>query len=251
MSASRPECLSRRAVIVTAASALLVGPAIAGPLAAQTPPAIAEGRALQIGVIGAGSMGAPMGLAFAEAGHQVFFATRNPEELTELVQQGAPRVSAGYADAAADFGDVVVLATPPVAFPELGEDIGHLLEGKIVIDISNPRVDRDGEITSQWLEQGTGEAMAEYFPGSRFVKAFNTVNPRFFANPVRDGVRIAVPIATDDEEAARIAAQLVRDMGLEPVYVGGLERAKEFDRGSPIWETGAGAEEIRETLGLR
>jgi predicted dinucleotide-binding enzyme len=39
-------------------------------------------------------------------------------------------------------------------------------------------------------------------------------------------------------------------MGLEPVYVGPLARSKEFDRGSPIWVTGAGAQEIRETLGL-
>jgi predicted dinucleotide-binding enzyme len=168
----------------------------------------------------------------------------------ELVQQGAPRVSAAYADAAAYFGDVILLATPPVAFAQLGEDFGELMEGKIVIDISNPRVDRDGEITNQWLEQGTGEAMAEYFPGSRFVKAFNTVNPRNFADPTRDGVTVGVPIATDDAEAARITAQLVRDLGLEPVYAGGLERAKDFDRGSPIWETGAGAAEIREHLGV-
>jgi predicted dinucleotide-binding enzyme len=65
---------------------------------------------------------------------------------------------------------------------------------------------------------------------------------------VRDGVRIAVPIATNDREAAEIAAALARDFGLEPVIAGGLARAKEFDRGSPIWETGAGAAEVREHL---
>jgi predicted dinucleotide-binding enzyme len=97
---------------------------------------------------------------------------------------------------------------------------------------------------------GTGEAMAAYLPGTRFVKAFNTVIPRFFENPVNDGVRVGVPIASDDREAADVVADLVRDMGLEPVYAGGLARAAEFDRGSPIWVTGAGAQEIRETLGL-
>jgi hypothetical protein len=76
------------------------------------------------------------------------------------------------------------------------------------------------------------------------------MSARFFANPVRDGVRIGVPIATDDREAAEVTADLVRDFGLEPVYVGGLGRAKEFDRGSPIWVTGASAQEIRATLGL-
>ena len=224
---------------------------VAAPLVAQAPPAVQEDRVLRIGLIGAGSMGAPMGLAWAAAGHQVMFATRNPDELMDLVRQGAPRVSVAYADAASYFADVIVLATPPVAFEQLARDFGHLMEGKVVIDISNPRVDRDGEITNQWLEQGTGEAMAEYFPGTRFVKAFNTVNPRNFANPIRDGVRVAVPIATNDSDAARITEALVRDIGLEPVQAGGLERAKDFDRGSPIWETGAGAAEVREHLGLR
>jgi predicted dinucleotide-binding enzyme len=223
---------------------------VAAPLAGQTPPALEEGRALRIGMIGAGAMGGPIGLGFAEAGHQVMFSSRSPGELMELVQQAAPRASAGYAEAAAYFADVIVLAVPPSAIPQLGEDYGDLMRGKIIIDISNPRVDRDGEITNEWLAMGTGEAMAQYLPGTRFVKALNTVGPRDFADPFRDGVRVGVPIATDDAEAAEVVATLVRDLGLDPVIVGPLSRAKEFDRGTSIWETGASAQEIREVLGL-
>lgn len=221
------------------------------PVAGQTPPAIQEGRVLRIGMIGAGAMGAPIGLALAAAGHQVMFSSRNPAELMPLVQQAAPRASAGYADAAAYFADVIVLAVPPSAIPQLGQDYGHLMRGKIVIDLTNPRVDRDGEITNEWLAMGTGEAMAQYLPGTRFVKAFNTVAPRDFANPLRDGVRVGVPIASDDAEAAQVTATLVRDVGLDPVIAGPLSRAKEFDRGTSIWETGASAQAIREALGLR
>ncbi|MEX2049239.1 MAG: NAD(P)-binding domain-containing protein [Gemmatimonadota bacterium] len=221
------------------------------PLAGQTPPAIQEGRALRIGMIGAGVMGAPIGLALAEAGHQVMFSSRNPAELLELVQQAAPRAIAGYADAAAYFADVIFLAVPPSAIPQLGQDYGHLMRGKIVIDLTNPRVDRDGEITNEWLAMGTGEAMAQYLPGTRFVKAFNTVAPRDFANPLRLGLRVGVPIASNDAEAAQVTAALVRDVGLDPVFVGPLSRAKEFDRGTSIWETGASVQDIREALGLR
>jgi predicted dinucleotide-binding enzyme len=221
------------------------------PLAGQTPPAVQEGRALRIGMIGAGAMGSPIGLALANAGHQVMFSSRNPAELIPLVQQAAPRASAGYADAAAYFADVIFLAVPPSAIPLLGQDYGDLMRGKIVVDLTNPRVDRDGEITNEWLARGTGEAMAEYLPGTRFVKAFNTVAPRDFANPFRNGVRVGVPIASDDAEAAQVVAALVRDVGLDPVIVGALARAKEFDRGTSIWETGASAQDIREVLGLR
>jgi predicted dinucleotide-binding enzyme len=221
------------------------------PLAGQTLPAIQEGRALRVGMIGAGAMGSPIGLALANAGHQVMFSSRNPAELIPLVQQAAPRASAGYADAAAYFADVIFLAVPPSAIPQLGQDYGDLVRGKIVVDLTNPRVDRDGEITNEWLARGTGEAMAEYLPGTRFVKAFNTVAPRDFANALRNGVRVGVPIASDDAEAAQVVAALVRDVGLDPVIVGALSRAKEFDRGTSIWETGASAQDIREALSLR
>jgi predicted dinucleotide-binding enzyme len=100
------------------------------------------------------------------------------------------------------------------------------MRGKIVIDLTHPRLSRDGDISNEWLAMGTGEAMFQYLPGTRFVKAFNTVGPGHFENPLVAGV----PIASDDAEAAEVAAALVRDVGLDPVFVGPLSRAKEFDR---------------------
>jgi len=232
---------------VVALAALTTGPTLGQSGAAER-----EGRALRIGIIGAGNMGGPLGLAWARAGHQVLWASRNPAELMPLVQEAAPRASAGYADAAAFFGDVVVLALPPGAIPQLGRDIGELLRGKIVIDITNPRADRDGEEqTAEWLEMGTGLAMAQYLPGARIVKAFNALGAPMLANPAPDGVRIAVPIAGDSAWDRDVVAALVRDAGFEPVIVGPLARAKEFDRGTPVWVTGMNAAEVREALGLR
>ena len=246
----RPRPDSPRSPGVAAASALLLAALLAAPsLSAQTGPA--TGEPLRIGIIGSGAMGAPIGLLWAEAGHQVLFSSRNPDELMDLVREAAPRASAGYPDAAAYFGEVILLAVPPSAVPQIGRDFGHLMEGKVVIDLGNPRVDRDGEITNEWLEMGTGLAMAQYLPGVRFVKAFNTVNPRSFADPVRENGRIGVPIASDDEDAIAVTEALVRDSGLDPVVVGPLERAIEFDRGTAVWETDVSAAEIREFLGLQ
>jgi predicted dinucleotide-binding enzyme len=119
-----------------------------------------------------------------------------------------------------------------------------------VIDITNPRLDRDGPITTEWLGMGTGLAMAQYLPGTRLVKAFNTLGANMLGNSVRDGVRIGVPIASDDQEAIQVVTQIVRDAGFDPVVVGPLARAKEFDRGTPVWVTGMSAAEVRATLGL-
>jgi predicted dinucleotide-binding enzyme len=220
------------------------------PLTAQS--AAQQARPLKIGIIGAGNMGGPLGVTWAKAGHQVLWATRNPAELMPLVQQAAPRASAGYADAAAFFGDVVVLAVPPNAVPQLGRDLGELLRGKIVIDITNPRADRDGEEqTARWLEMGAGQAMASYLPGARVVKAFNALGARMLAEPAPNGVRIGVPIAGDNAEDRELVARLVRDAGFEPVIVGPLARAKDFDRGTSVWVTGMNAQQVREALGVR
>ncbi len=239
----------RRALIASATIALAL--ALASPLFAQAGLAEQEGRALRIGIIGSGTMGGAIGLLWAEAGHQILFSSRNPHELMDLVQGAAPRASAGYADAAAFFGDVILLAVPPGAIPQIGEDFAHLMQGKVVIDLSNPRADRDGPLTDEWLEMGTGLAMAQYLPGVRLVKAFNSLGARMLANPMRNGARIAVPIAGDDVEARDIVADLVRDTGLEPVIVGPLARAREFDRGSSVWVSGQSAAQIREALNLR
>ncbi len=221
------------------------------PLLAQAGLAEREGRALRIGIIGSGTMGGAIGLLWAEAGHQVLFSSRNPDQLMDLVQAAAPRASAGYPDAAAFFGDVILLAVPPGVIQQIGEDFGHLMQGKVVIDLSNPRADRDGPLTDEWLEMGTGLAMAQYLPGTRLVKAFNSLGARMLANPVRNGARIAVPIAGDDFEARNIVADLVRDVGMDPVIVGPLARAKEFDRGSPVWVSGQSAQELRAALNIR
>lgn len=242
-----------RTLLTTVAAVVgLAGLALAAPLTAQQPPAIQEGRALRIGIIGAGAMGGPLGQLWAEGGHQVLYSSRHPGELMDLVESAAPRASAGFPDAAANFGEVVLLAVPPSAIPQIGRDYGHLMEGKVVIDITNPRVDRDGEISREWLEMGTGEAMAQYLPGVRLVKAFNTLASRMLHEDAhRSGELVGVPVAGDDEEARQVVAQLVRDAGFEPVMVGALERAKEFDRGTEVWVTGMTADEVREALGLR
>lgn len=205
---------------------------------------------LRIGIIGSGSMGGPLGRLWAEAGHSVLYASRNPHELMDLVREAAPRASAGFPDAAAYFGDVIVLAVPPGAVPELGENLGQLLDGKIVIDLTNPREDRDGPLTAEWLAMGTGMAMAQYLPGAHVVKAFNALSAPMLRQAHRPGEKVAIPVAGDDADAVAVVIRLVRDAGFDPVVVGPLESARRFDRGTPVWVTGMTAREVREELEL-
>ena len=192
-----------------------------------------------------------MGLRWAEAGHEILFSSRNPDQLTELVAQGGPNCRAGYPQEAAEFGEVILVAVPYAATPQIGRDYGDFMQGKVVIDCGNPYVQRDGEIAADALERGTGITSAEYLPGVRLVRAFNALSWREVQNEAhREGELIAIPIAGNDEEAVAVATQLVIDCGFDPVVVGGLDRARDFDQGTDVYVKGMTAREMREVLGL-
>ena len=114
----------RLSLIAFAASALALAIS-SSPLFAQAGAAEREDRSMRIGIIGSGTMGGSIGLLWAGAGHQILFASRTPDQLMALVRSAAPRARAGYPVAAASFGEVVLLAVPPVAIPQIGEDFGH------------------------------------------------------------------------------------------------------------------------------
>ncbi len=206
---------------------------------------------MRIGIIGSGQIGGSIGLRWAEAGHQILFSSRNPDQLEDLVAEAGSNAQAGYPADAATFGDVVLVAVPYGAMPQVGRDFAPLMQGKIVIDCGNPRADRDGPMADEAIAKGTGIASAEYFPGVRLVRAFNAISFLMVQNEAhRDGELIGVPIASDDAEAVAVTRQLVIDAGFEPVVVGGLERAREFDRGTDVYVRGMTAAQLREALGL-
>jgi len=207
--------------------------------------------ALKIGTIGAGNIGGAVGLKWAEAGHELLFSSRNPEELSDLVARAGSRARAGLPAEAAAFGEVVLVAVPYGALPQIGRDYAQLMRGKVVIDCSNPYPRRDGPMAAEALEKGTGVASAEYLPGVRLVRAFNAINFRSVETQAhRPAPRIAIPIAGDDAEAVRIASDLVVDAGFDPVVVGPLSSARRFDQGTPVYTQDLTAAELREALGL-
>lgn len=242
--------MTRRTLSRRAFGRLAAATAIAASFAVKDAGAPTEAP-LRIGFIGAGRMGGPLGLRLAEAGHEVFFSSRTPSELTTLVEQAGGRARAGTPREAAEFGDVVIIAVPYGALPEIGRDYGPLLQGKIVIDLGNPREDRDGPMAREALEKGTGIASAEYLPGVRLVRAFNAISFVMVRDQAhREGERIGVPIAGDDAQAVAVTERLVRDAGFDPVVVGPLETARRFDAGTNVYVRGMTARELREALNL-
>ena len=235
-----------RALGVTAAVALMAWTAAA---AGAAPAAEAP---LKIGIIGAGHIGGTLASLWVKAGHEVLVSSRHPDQLKGLVSSLGPRARAGTPREAALFGDVVLISVPYGALPQIGRDLRTELSGKIVLDTGNPYPQRDGDMATEARRKGTGVSSAEFLPGVRLVRAFNAINSGDLASEAhRSGERIAIPLAGDDGQALEVAQRLVRDAGFEPVVVGPLARAREFDVGTAVYTRLMTAAQLRQALGLK
>lgn len=246
----QPSIDRERRALIGAGGALIITAALwpAGA-AAQTD----GGAKIRIGVIGSGHIGGTIGGLWVKDGHQVLFSSRHPEELTELVTRLGPLAHAGTVEQAIAFGDVLFIAVPYKALPQIGRDYGPGLKGKIMLDACNANAVRDGaELTEEVEKNGIGVTSQKYLPGVRLVRAFNTMNYAVFAREAnRPDPRLAIPIAGDDPEAVKVAAGLVRDAGFDPVVVGDLKDASRFQRGGPGYGQQVIAAELRQKLSLK
>src|SRR3989304_6436330 len=171
----------------------------------------------KIGIVGSGHIGGTLGTLLAKAGYEICFSSRHPDALKNLVKTAGTKARAGNVAEAIAFGDVIVLSLPLKALPELDAETKNALKGKIVIDTSNPYPERDGAIAEEARRApgGMGAFVARLLPGARIVRAFNTV---YYVDPKKkvnkNGDKIGVPIASDDQEGLQAAGELAEKAGL-------------------------------------
>ncbi len=165
---------------------------------------------MKISTIGSGRIGGTLGRKWAGAGHEVFFSSRNPQsaEMQALLAQAGPNARAGLPQDAFAFGDVILLAMSGTALESVLKEAGDL-KGKILIDATNRF---DGVSNSQ--------AAMRLQPGAKVVKAFNSVGFEVLENPMFGDEPASMMMAGDDADAKKTVAQLITDVGLEPVDLG-------------------------------
>ena len=234
MTRDRAVAIDRRAFMLTAASGLAVVALAGHQASAQT----AGGAPLKIGMIGAGREGGALGSLFVKAGHPVMFSSRNPDRLKDLVAGLGPLAQAGTVDQAVAFGDVIALVVPYPAIEEIAKaHAADLAKKPLVLDVSNPIPRRDGEEYVKKVNDagGAGLMTAKLLPGARIVRGFNAIGSTQLAGLAhRPGDPVGVPIAGDDASAIALAEKLIREIGFEPVLVGGLAMGKHLVPGTPL-----------------
>ena len=183
---------------------------------------------MDITIIGTGNMARGIGTLAARGGNTVTVHGTEREKADELARELGGSTKAGTV------GDPILdeVVVPALWYPvtlEVGRRYADQLDGKVVVDISNPiDVDAFEPIVP---DAGSGaEELAAAAPGAKVVKAFNTT----FAGTLSGGGEVGgqpldVFISSDDEGAKQTVVQLVERMGLRPVDAGPLRCSRQLE----------------------
>jgi predicted dinucleotide-binding enzyme len=184
---------------------------------------------LTTAIIGAGNIGSAVARLLVGGGETVVVAAKDASHADALAQQLGPRARAASVEDAITAADVVVFALWLDDMKDLIPKHAGLLDGKVVVDPSNPvGFDTNGQIIRTLPDdQSTGPIVASLLPaGAHYVKAFGTLAAEALAsNASRKPQRAVLFYATDDDEAATTVERLIRAAGFEPLKVGGVSDA--------------------------
>jgi 8-hydroxy-5-deazaflavin:NADPH oxidoreductase len=184
---------------------------------------------MRIGILGSGLMGGKLGTIFARAGHEVVFSyARSSQKLKRLAREASGTARPGTPREAAEQADALLLA---VHWSRIDDVLGQTgdLSGKVVITCSLPmNADNSGLVVAH--TSSGAEELARKVPQAHVVSAFNTVPSEVLSGVFyaarRKATRPSLVYCGDDEHAKKLTADLIKDVGFDPVDSGSLRIAR-------------------------
>jgi hypothetical protein len=192
----------------------------------------------KVGVLGSGVVGQTLANGFLKHGHEVMRGSREPAKLEEWRKGAGPRASVGTFEQAAAFGAVVVLAVKGGAAEAAVKLCGAALDGRVVIDATNPIADappQNGVLKFfTTLDESLMERLQRLAPKARFVKTFSCVGNALMVNPALPA-RPTMFICGADAGARKEVAALLEVFGWETQDLGGVEAARAIEPLCILW----------------
>ena len=195
---------------------------------------------MNIGIIGAGHMGAALGKILAQNGHSVLFSfSEDPQKLTEAAQAAGPNAKSGTPAESAQFGEVLFLGVPFAALETALQQAGSL-DGRIVITSVSPlKPDMEGRTTglAAAMPISAAERIAELAPGAKVVETFNMTFAETLAADSRliNGEKPSLPYCGDDAAAKATVHKLIETCGYEALDFGPLIVARTLETLATAW----------------
>ena len=193
---------------------------------------------MKIGILGSGDVARALARGFSRHGHEVMMGTREPAKLAPF-QKDAPAARVGSFAEAAKFAELAVLSVKGTAALDALRAADAHLNGKPVIDTTNPIADAPPQngvlkfFTS--LDESLMERLQREYPAVRFVKAFNSVGNAFMVNPQFKGGKPTMFICGNDEPAKQIVSGILDQFGWEVADMGKAEAARAIEPLCMLW----------------
>jgi predicted dinucleotide-binding enzyme len=173
-------------------------------------------------------MGGELGTIFARAGHEVVFSyARSEQKLKRFAREAKGKARAGTPREAVQEADALLLAVHWSRMDDVLNQTGDL-SGKVVVTCSLPMNDDDTALVVAHTSSGA-EELAKMIPKARIVSAFNTVPSEVLFGVFearRKATRPSLVYCGDDSSSKGIAAELIRNVGFDPVDAGPLRIAR-------------------------
>ena len=183
---------------------------------------------MRIGILGSGLMGGKLGTLFARAGHEVVFSyARSERKLKRLAREAKANARAGTPREAAREADALLLAVHWSRVDDVLKQAGDLSR-KVIVSCSLPMNANDTDLVVAHTSSGA-ESLTKKLPRSRVVAAFGTVPSEVLFGVFearRRAKRPSLVYCGDDQRAKDVAAELIRDVGFDPLDVGPLRIAR-------------------------
>lgn len=185
---------------------------------------------MRIGIIGVGNIGATLGRKWVQAGHEVVFGVRSVHspKVAELLDDLDQKAKAKVIPSAIQASEVVLLAIPGKAVDDFIRTYNSELGGRLVIDATNTF--GQPVLHNVSLLQGG-------LPDSHVYRAFSTLGWEVFAEPMFGDERADLFYCGDEGDGREIMDELIRDVGLRPIYVGGPEAVPLIGQMTRLWFT--------------
>ncbi|WP_432374468.1 NADPH-dependent F420 reductase [Lactiplantibacillus pentosus] len=186
---------------------------------------------MEIGIVGAGTVGSVLAKTFARGDHQVKLSRHSGAASLAPRRAEFPANVAFVEVGAALQQPVVILAVP---FEQAPTVLGQVADydQRIVIDATN-------QFTADFKKIKTApftgsEVVARAANNARVIKAFNTLPPEFMDGHVDGPGKRVLFYAGDDVAAKKEFAALVRSLNFRPVNLGKLRH------GGSVMQVGGG-----------
>jgi len=212
----------------------------------------------KVAVIGLGNIGTAVTTNLVKGNRPVIVADRNVEKAKGLSQKLGNQVQPMDIAAAIKKGDIMVFAIWFNAIKELLKKYATELQGKIIVDPSNPIApdDKGGFKKIIGANESAGEILSSLLPkNAKLAKALGTLGVASLSGAAFQHPEPAVLFyATDDTSINAEIRQLIRDNGFEPIRIGGIDQSIRIEVFGDLHEFGAmgktvTVQEAKEKLG--